>query len=296
MTRMTIPTLPDLAVDAEFARIATLHGIVKVPARPKRIVALGFLEASALLDIGITPVGKPGYMPDFAPYTDRLKGLADVTDAAGDPDLEKIAALRPDLILADDVADPSQQTLPYAQLTKLAPTAVFEWKTAGGNWRQIAASVAGAAGDASDVTALRNKYLTRAAAVKKKYARVFESTRWSVIDAGSANGWGLYGTTAAQCIVMALAGVRFGATGTTTDGIKVESLENLDILADSDAIVISPGGLARLKDQAAFRQLPAVRSGRVFTSSLFLTAGYDMALGLIDDVERIARTLGKDHS
>ena len=59
------------------SRIApTIHGDIEVPTNPARIVSLNFPEGCALLDLGITPVGRPNYMPAFGAYTAALNGVA----------------------------------------------------------------------------------------------------------------------------------------------------------------------------------------------------------------------------
>ena len=97
------------------------------------------------MSLGVTPVGIFDYSRWYDGYTAEevafLKPIATI-GAWGEPDLEKIAALQPDLIVgtADEVKDET-----YEQLSKLAPTALFA-PTTRGDWEQTLTSVAVAAG------------------------------------------------------------------------------------------------------------------------------------------------------
>jgi iron complex transport system substrate-binding protein len=102
-------------------------GSATVPAAPQRIVALSDADLDALLLLGVQPVGiaessGEGGVTDWA--KPLLTGKPTVL-TAGDTgfDIEKIAALAPDLILAggDYYIDDE-----YAKLSRLAPTTAYE--------------------------------------------------------------------------------------------------------------------------------------------------------------------------
>ncbi|MGP3773466.1 ABC transporter substrate-binding protein [Streptomyces sp. SDT5-1] len=101
--------------------VRTAMGNVKVKNRPERVVVLGGAALDAAVSLGVKPVGAtragddeavPAYLP-----SERTRGVADV-GAADEPDLKKIAALKPDLILGDKAHDGRR----YKQLSALAPT------------------------------------------------------------------------------------------------------------------------------------------------------------------------------
>lgn len=89
---------------------------------PKRIVVLEYSFADALLSVGVKPVGiaqEPA--GSDLPYLDKqLAGVA-IVGTRAQPSLEKIAALKPDLI----VADLNRHKNLYPQLSKIAPTLVL---------------------------------------------------------------------------------------------------------------------------------------------------------------------------
>lgn len=274
-------------------RVSTLHGEVTVPAAPKRIVPFDFPEVCALLDLGITPVGRTTYVPDFAAYSTALKGVPAIDEASsGNLAIEKIAALRPDLIIGDDWADPGKQRAPYATLQKIAPTAVFAWEQAAGNWPALAAQTAAAVGRTAELKALQATYADKAATTKSRYAALLAATRWDVIDCGK-DSWDLYSANSSHGKVLAGAGLRLGAGASQSDGYQQYSLERLGMLSATGAIITTPASLPFLRGQPLFTALPAVKAGRVYTTSLFFPASYGIATALLDEFATMCGTLQK---
>lgn len=135
------------------------HGLgeTTIEAEPQRIVALGPAEADALVAMGITPVGitgtptTPGAIP--AAWGDAVDP-SDVTflipDAAGVHDLEEIAALDPDLILAvGAVVDLAT----YDLMTEIAPTVPFLTELFVDPWQDVTTMVGRAVGRPDDAAA-----------------------------------------------------------------------------------------------------------------------------------------------
>ncbi|EFL03979.1 periplasmic binding protein [Streptomyces sp. SPB78] len=105
---------------------------VKVPAHPRRVVVLSEMDLDSALTLGVEPVGltaargqkgAPGYLADKAA---KIPLVGTVTG----PDIEKVVAAEPDVILAGQLAD----TQVLAQLRKVAPTLVTigndkDWKS-----------------------------------------------------------------------------------------------------------------------------------------------------------------------
>ncbi|ASJ52484.1 ABC transporter substrate-binding protein [Brevibacillus formosus] len=90
-------------------------GPVEVPAQPKRII--GLTNAPNLVSMEATLVGVDQYTKQNPLFTEKLKDVEVVSDA----DLEKILALKPDLIVA------GAEMKNLDQLSKIAPTVVFTW-------------------------------------------------------------------------------------------------------------------------------------------------------------------------
>jgi iron complex transport system substrate-binding protein len=230
-------------------------------------------------------------MPAFDAYTKADASVAQVVDTAGAPDLEKIAALRPDLIITSDWKDPKQQQQPYTRLAEIAPTVVFEWQKAAGNWRAEAQATAAAVGRSARLDALKKSYTDTCASIRTQYAKVLAATRWDMVD-GNGSVWDLYGPTSSHGHVLTDAGVRLAAGATQKDGFVEHSLEDMpDLLGGTDVLLTTGVSLSKLRTEQVFKQLPAVRHSDLFTSDLFFPASYGIAIALLADVRKTCAQL-----
>ncbi|WP_170180699.1 iron-siderophore ABC transporter substrate-binding protein [Actinomadura pelletieri] len=148
-------------------------GTARIESAPKRVVALGEVDQDALLALGVTPVGMvelTGVQPDgLAPWSaPRLTGQKPKTLKAGEAgfNLEEVAALRPDLILAagDFTIDKE-----YDKLSKLAPTVAYQTGPAEDAWQAITMVVAKAVGRVDEGRALVGRVDTGMAAVRTRH-------------------------------------------------------------------------------------------------------------------------------
>ncbi|MFI6350373.1 ABC transporter substrate-binding protein [Streptomyces sp. NPDC050560] len=107
---------------------------VKVPTAPKRVVTLSESTTDTALALGLEPVGTTAGRGQSGPstYLADKASKAQVVATVAEADMEKVAALRPDLILVDASVG-AQKTI--GKLQEIAPT-VFtskqneNWKTA----------------------------------------------------------------------------------------------------------------------------------------------------------------------
>ncbi|MDF2958848.1 MAG: fecB [Paenibacillus sp.] len=101
-------------------------GETTVKENPKRVVVLVNDAVEASLSLGIKPVGMVkawGTQPYYDHLKDKLEGVPIVGDE-NQPNLEAIAALKPDLIIGNKL----RQEKIYQQLSSIAPT-VFSERT-----------------------------------------------------------------------------------------------------------------------------------------------------------------------
>jgi iron complex transport system substrate-binding protein len=100
-------------------------GTTTVPAPPQRIVTAGYTEQDIVLALGETPVGVTEWYGDQPHATwpwaqDELGGATpEVLENIDGPQYERIAALRPDLIVAVNAGLEREQ---YERLSAIAPT------------------------------------------------------------------------------------------------------------------------------------------------------------------------------
>ncbi|MEV0372137.1 iron-siderophore ABC transporter substrate-binding protein [Streptomyces sp. NPDC050636] len=151
--------------------VKTVKGDVKIPAQPKRVVVLDTGELDDVTMLGIKPVGAVSpHMKTEGGFPAYLKDkVKDVTDVGPllEPNLEKIASLRPDLILSSKV----RHDKVYDKLQKLAPTVFTE--TTGGPWKANLKVHAEALGLEKQAAKQLKAYESQAKAlgevIKKKY-------------------------------------------------------------------------------------------------------------------------------
>ncbi len=98
---------------------------------PERVVILTNEGTEALLALGVTPVGAVSSWtgdPWYAHISDQMEGVQEV-GTESEPNLEAIAALKPDLIIGNKM----RQEAVYEQLSAIAPTVFAE--SLRGNWK-----------------------------------------------------------------------------------------------------------------------------------------------------------------
>ncbi len=102
-----------------------MFGETKVPAPPKRVVSAGYTEQDDLLAVGVVPVAVTNWWGDqpFGVWpwaTPKLGGAQpEVLDLSNGIQIDRIGALRPDLIVATN-AGVDEDT--YKKLSEIAPT------------------------------------------------------------------------------------------------------------------------------------------------------------------------------
>jgi iron complex transport system substrate-binding protein len=125
-------------------------GTTTVTGTPQRVVALGTVDTDAALALGVTPVGvaSTGIGNGIPRWTSAaIDGSApQVLDVSGDAqqvELESVAALQPDLILATGYYDVAAV---YDQLSAIAPTLAYRTGPATDTWQEVTTQVGRALG------------------------------------------------------------------------------------------------------------------------------------------------------
>ncbi|GAA2597665.1 iron-siderophore ABC transporter substrate-binding protein [Dactylosporangium fulvum] len=243
-------------------------GTATIPAAPKRIVALSDADLDALLLLGVQPVGiaeSSGEGGVTAWAKPRLTGTPTVLTAGETGfDVEKIAALNPDLILAggDYYIDDE-----YAKLSKLAPTTAYETTGAFEDpWQATLRQVAKAVGRTAEAEKIVTDVEGKISKVKtdhpelagKKFAitQVWEAGSVGVLRSDKDAGVKMlndFGMTLAPGVA-SLQGEEFAVQ---------LSLEKVGVL-DADVLLAyyTEGGLkTALEGNALFKSLNVVKRG-----------------------------------
>ncbi|MFJ6539852.1 ABC transporter substrate-binding protein [Streptomyces sp. NPDC091385] len=273
--------------------VATAHGKVTVPTRPLRIVSVHTWTTESLFDLGLKPVGVEDSGASYVPprYLKGWKSAPKVTTGA-DIDYEKIAALKPDLIVGVDVPYLSKA---YQRLSAIAPTAfaAFDEKA---DWAAYPAETARFTGRTAQLGALKQKFDNRLTAVREKYGSRLSHSDWDVVQGGfdTGNYW-IYGPASPVGDILGRLGVRFGSASASVHGgaVKSVSYERADLLKDADYVVYytnndgSPANkIGKLFALDTFKRLPSAKNHRLIGTADFLPGSYQDALGVIDSVEQ----------
>ncbi|ONH32575.1 iron-siderophore ABC transporter substrate-binding protein [Pseudofrankia asymbiotica] len=250
-------------------------GTTVVPAQPKRVMALSY-EEDTLATLGITPIAyaKNEYKPDGVfPWLTGKVDLSKSTalDTAGDLNLEQIASLKPDLILATNFYGLADY---YDRLSKIAPTVGFTEDAGIATWQENSTIIGRAVGreaDTAKAIAATDKVIKDTAAGLPglagktfSYSFYFEPGGLAVIDDPATVSVQLYSE-----LGMKLAP---GVTENVVD--RSLSMEKLSAL-DADFLLIgyaTPDLKTEMNGNKLFTEIPAVKAGRALEVDAF-TAG-----------------------
>ncbi|WP_371626713.1 iron-siderophore ABC transporter substrate-binding protein [Streptomyces sp. NBC_01116] len=155
------------------------YGDTTLKSEPKRIVTVGLSDQDAVLALGKVPVGTTEWLGEFegaiGPWAEKALGDKPrptvLHDDGTGPQVEKIASLRPDLILALYSGLTKDQ---YRTLSKIAPVVAQpedgpDWSI---SWQDQTEQVGKALGRSEEATALiakTEKHITDAAAAHPEF-------------------------------------------------------------------------------------------------------------------------------
>lgn len=216
-------------------------GTTVIPAKPLRIVALDPSYVDATLLLGAQLVGYTEYRqnPDH-PFADYLGDVSDLTKDAvnvgtiAEPDLEKILALKPDLIISAKV----RQEALYPQLEKIAPT-VFSEST-GPTWKENVVLLGEALGKKKQAEDAVAAYEDRAATVGKEILAEHPDLTYSLLRFAGEDTARLYSSDSFIGEIMSDMGIPRPKDGPdTTESIFVPISAEQILSADAGLVMVS---------------------------------------------------------
>ncbi|WP_421848550.1 Fe(3+) dicitrate ABC transporter substrate-binding protein [Marinomonas sp.] len=251
---------------------------------PKRIVVLELSFVDALAAVGVSPVG-------IADDKDSERVLKEIRDEIGDwtsvgtraqPSLETIAALKPDLIIADI----SRHEGVYADLQKIAPTLILPSKRATYEENLHATAIIGKAiGKDKEMQARLKKHDEVMAELATQLPKGKE------VQFGVARDDALFLHTAdsyAGGVIRAL-GLNNANTGRNDNAYRQTSLEQL-IAVNPDYFIVgnyvTPSIVDKWKNEPLWAVLKAVRNKHIYSVN---PNTWSRCRGIIS-----AETMGKD--
>lgn len=287
------PAAPAPPPTAQTRTVTTERGPVAVPAAPRSVVALDEYAALNALAVGVTPKTVFGGLSSqigAAVLAGRGIGVVPAPTMITSPDLEAIAATRPDVIVLTSSGAALDAT--YPRLSAIAPTVVLPFE---GPWRG-AIETAGAAFGAQDrATRLIDVLTQRIAAVQQavtagqRTMAILGSFQGLLYSPAPANpGSKLVAETGFTRPAAELA----AASGASASTIPV-SAETL-AAHEADVVVVLDGSIydaAAVQALPTFTALPAARERRTARAEGEMWSG-GTALAtwwMLDDLDRLAR-------
>ncbi|HEX5567074.1 MAG TPA: iron-siderophore ABC transporter substrate-binding protein [Streptomyces sp.] len=248
--------------------VRTANGDVKVPDDPRRVVVLDTAELDSAITLGVKPVGstRSDVASGFLKYLpkEKVRGIENVGNIMA-PNLEKIAALKPDLILGSNVRDKDR----YDELSKIAPTVFTE--TTGAPWKENFLVHADALGRKNEAKKVIERYEEQVGEVTRALGGPEEAEKLSVSVIRFVEGADtrIYGKENYIGTILADVGVsRPAIADKAPEGFSLDvSPEKVD-QGDADVVFYTsygdPGksGEDKAVGSALWKGMDAVRNGR----------------------------------
>ncbi|MDP9765385.1 ABC transporter substrate-binding protein [Deinococcus enclensis] len=263
-----------------------------VPIKPQRVIVLDTGPLDTALSLGIKPIGSVTILgdskfPDY--FGTRTQGIADV-GTISQPSLEKIAALKPDLILS---AKLRHGTL-YPQLSRIAPTVMTE--TVGVSWREDHLLWGNALGKGNQAKQLLSAYRKRAQAIGQQLPdRTVSIVRFVPGQIRIMHRASFIGT------ILDDAGLRRPAAQNVNDFAAYVSAERIPDM-DADYLFYSYYGAlkdtrqAEILNHPLWKRLNVVQAGRAVSvnDDVWMTGlGITAANKVLDDLKRLLNVKGR---
>ncbi len=287
-TSTSLTTDPATTVPAGPRLVTHAMGVTEVPAEVARIVVLDSSFLDAAIALGVPPVGATEGTPGsgLPAYLGEASAEIEIPGDTTAPNLEAVAALRPDLILGAKVRHESL----YDQLSAIAPTVFSE--SSGQDWTRQVLLTAEALGRTAEAEALLDAFSTRAAEVGAAIGAAGKTARIVRFIPGQTR---VYGPTTFSGSVLAAVGFDLSGADTGLEydpayGMALVSAEQFGLL-DSDVIFatgFADEGSARGDFESVWGSLPAVAGEQLFTidDATWMTGiGVIGANLILDDLE-----------
>ncbi|MEV6281556.1 ABC transporter substrate-binding protein [Kribbella sp. NPDC051770] len=279
------------------------NGDITIPTEPKRVVTIGNTDLP-FIDMGGEPVGvtgvadsELGLLPEEQQATFKK-----ATNLGDEVDLEKVAALKPDLILVQ-IPDAEFKKM-EKQLTTVAPTVFWGLDT---EWKALAEGLAEAGNVKDALTKQKGDFEAKIAKMKETYAGLISSTKFVNLDRYSNSDPGTYVVADIGCVEIAQddIGLNFPKAPAGKDPLAYEALpfEQLSKLSQYDVITYPADAQGQPTEVFApvvatntWKALPIVTSGKAlgvfcpgnnsYGSVLRYLDSLDSALGTLPDAKK----------
>lgn len=287
-------------VSSDCRMVQHAMGETCVPIAPQRIVTIDPFSLENVLALGLKPIGY-AIAPDWLEKRDYLRDrLSEIEDAGNhnQPSLEKILALKPDVILGLEL----ESEAIYQQLAQIAPTVVFPFETSA-QWKEILMKNAEALGQVEAANALMADYVTRLDQFKRQMQLTYSDPLAVSVVRLYPNAMAIYAEDSFIGTILEDVGLEKSAAASQTLRLNL-SKETLH-LADGDAIFVwsnemgdnqqqVQAELESLKADPLWQQLDAVQNNRVYeVPSYWIGSSILTAHAVLDDLSNTLLEIDK---
>ena len=286
---------------AETRTVTADNGSVEVPVDPQRVVTIGNTTLP-YIDMGGEPVGitevgasEIALIPEDQQAT---YGAATDLGSSGDQvDMEQLASLKPDLILAQMPDSEFEQI--EQQLESIAPTVFWGLDV---EWKALADGIAEAGNVTDGLGAQKAEYEEKIARIQDTYAELIDSTSFVNVDRWESSDPGTFSIADFGCVEIAQddIGMDFprAAEGEDPLGWTALPFEQLAELSQYDVITYPvdaegnpKGAFAPVVETNTWQALPAVTSGRALGLFCPGNNSYGPVLQYLDSLDAALATL-----
>jgi iron complex transport system substrate-binding protein len=245
-------------ISSEMRVVKHAMGETQVPINPQRVIVLGGLDH--ILALGIKPIASTTFGDyQFPDYLQDLASGIEKIGANGQPSLEKILYLKPDLILGF-----SWDAELYSQLSKIAPTVLADQND---SWKDGLKKYAEALGKTAQAEKLLQDYDQKIKNLRQKMGSNISQTKISLVNFW-ANYTRLYMNDSFSGSILKEIGLprpKYEDKDKTQENISLELIPQIG----GDVIFLILGGhnesrLKQFTNHPLWSRLQAVQQNRVY--------------------------------
>jgi len=245
------------------------NGTIEVPAAPQRVATIGNTTLP-FIDIGGKPIGVTaesdsdvGLLPE-----DQQATYAAATILAPSADEEKLASLKPDLILAQ-IPDAEFEVI-EKQLVAIAPTVFFGLDT---EWKALAGGLAETGNLTDRFSQQKTEFEGKVTKIQETYREIIDGTSFVDVSRWASSDPGTFAIADIGCSEIARddVGMDFPKAADGADPLawtslpfeQISSLSKYDVITypvDVEGQPTEP--FAPVVETNTWKALPAVKSGR----------------------------------
>ncbi|NEA99375.1 ABC transporter substrate-binding protein [Streptomyces sp. SID13726] len=288
---------------AETRSVKAENGTIEIPADPQRIVTIGNTNLP-FIDLGGKPVGVTEVSDselDVLPAEQKTayEAAEVIGSSGGEVDLEKLAGLKPDLILVQ--FHPNDWKKVGKRLESIAPTVFWGLDT---EWKTFAGDIAEAGNVTDTLSRQTAEFKKKVAKIQETYGKTIDDTSFVDISRGDWSDPGTFYIADIGCSEIARddIGLDLPEAAAGKDPLAYESLpfEQISELSKYDVITYPVDADGKptepfkpVTETNTWKALPAVNSGRALGVFCPGNNSYGPVLQYLDSLDRALATLSE---